>query len=184
MGYGLPEWLGDVAPPSWVSPEQALQLQDMGKAILVDCRDPVGMGNGAGHAEGAPEGSFNIPAAETMMFPDKVSAYQSLGIGFLWVWVCFLLCRSSKINYLASLQHCGTRVKYNWVRMLHFRLTEISNSMQVCSEKHLWRFFDWILHKFTSVQEILQNLFWSLDEFWCVIYIFLLFRRSLNCILA
>jgi rhodanese-related sulfurtransferase len=72
MGYGLPEWLGDTPLPKWVTPEQALRLQDRKDAVLIDCRDPVGMGNGAGYADGSPEGAVNLSATATIMFPEQV----------------------------------------------------------------------------------------------------------------
>ena len=72
MGYGLPEWLGETPLPEWVSPEQALRLQDRREAVLVDCRDPTGMGNGPGHADGCPEGAVNLSATATIMFPQQV----------------------------------------------------------------------------------------------------------------
>lgn len=72
MGYGLPEWLGETPLPEWVTPEQALRLQDRREAVLVDCRDPTGMGNGPGHADGCPEGAVNLSATATIMFPQQV----------------------------------------------------------------------------------------------------------------
>lgn len=69
MGYGLPEWLGETPLPEWVTPEQALRLQDRREAVLVDCRDPTGMGNGPGHADGCPEGAVNLSATATIMVP-------------------------------------------------------------------------------------------------------------------
>lgn len=67
MGYGLPSY--DGSEFRFVTCEEALRLQDAGRALVVDVRDLQDTGAARGWASGHVQAAVSLPSGELMFAP-------------------------------------------------------------------------------------------------------------------